>query len=515
MGFVARALDSVIAEVAPRAAARRMAARQGMQGLRTFHAAAHTARTKHWRATNASHALETQAGLPTLRARARDMSQNNPWAGRAVRRLTTGTIGASGIRLALRTDSRRGNAAEDIWKAWAGTTACDADGRTNLSGLQRIVMRTVADAGEVLVRRRVRRMSDGLPVPMQLQVLEVDHLDTFRDQELIGGGAIIQGVEYDSLGRRVAYHLFRHHPGDVLGRFGVTSVRVAASEILHVYRTDRPGQVRGVPWGASCLLRLRDLDLFEDAELRRRQVAALFAGFIHGDPDDAPLVAQGDEGSSEAGLDVESMEPGTLTYLEPGEDITFGQPPAVEGFEEYVKLSLKGVGAGYDVPYILLAGDFSDVNFTSGRLGLLDWLEGLEGWRNDGFIPQFCDPVLRWFLAFGDLAGAVPGGGSGLELEWTPPRIPIVDPSVETKAATAQVRAGFRSWSDVVRSYGRDPRRVLDELAEEQQTFDRLGLVLDSDGRVPATGNRPDTAAKPGADGGESEGEEQEDSEES
>ena len=59
------------------------------------------------------------------------------------------------------------------------------------------------------MRLRERRVEDGLPVPLQLQVLEADHLDGTRTEELKDGGFVLQGVEFDALGRR---------RGDVSGR---------------------------------------------------------------------------------------------------------------------------------------------------------------------------------------------------------------------------------------------------------------------------------------------------------
>jgi capsid protein len=77
-------------------------------------------------------------------------------------------------------DTVKNQKALDAWKAWAGTTACDADGRHDFYGLQKLVMRAIVESGEVLVRRRFRLPEDGLPIPMQLQILEADYIDTSR-----------------------------------------------------------------------------------------------------------------------------------------------------------------------------------------------------------------------------------------------------------------------------------------------------------------------------------------------
>jgi capsid protein len=72
------------------------------------------------------------------------------------------------------------------------------------------------------VRLRECRVQDGLPVPPQLQGLEADHLDSTRTEELKDGGFILQGVEFDALGRRRAYWLYPTHPGDGRG-IGIAS----------------------------------------------------------------------------------------------------------------------------------------------------------------------------------------------------------------------------------------------------------------------------------------------------
>lgn len=61
------------------------------------------------------------------------------------------------------------------------------------------------------MRLRERRTEDRLPVPLQLQVLEADHLDSWKTEELRDGGFILQGIEFDALGRRRAYWLFPTH----------------------------------------------------------------------------------------------------------------------------------------------------------------------------------------------------------------------------------------------------------------------------------------------------------------
>ena len=105
------------------------------------------------------------------------------------------------------------------------------------------------------------------------------------DLELSSGNLLRAGIEFDRLGRRVAYHLYRSHPEDgalapMSGTGGMDTVRVPAAEVIHLFRPLRPGQIRGEPWLARALAKLNELDQYDDAELVRKKTAAMFAGFI-------------------------------------------------------------------------------------------------------------------------------------------------------------------------------------------------------------------------------------------
>ncbi|MFP3016798.1 MAG: phage portal protein [Wolbachia sp.] len=118
---------------------------------------------------------------------------------------------------------------------------------------------------------------------------------------------IRNGIEFNRLGQREAYYLFREHPGE--GSFG-ESVRVPANDVLHIYRPLRPGQIRGVPWLSTVLLKLYELDQYDDAELVRKKTAAMFAGFITRLDPEANIMGEGE--SNEQGVALSGLEPGTI-----------------------------------------------------------------------------------------------------------------------------------------------------------------------------------------------------------
>jgi lambda family phage portal protein len=115
---------------------------------------------------------------------------------------------------------------------------------------------------------------------MQLQMLSSEHLPLAKCETLPNGNEIVFGIELDRIGRRVAYHFYQTHPGDVRQRGAGETVRVPADQVLHVFHPIAEGQIRGVPWVAPAMVRLWLLDQYDDAELDRKKVAAMFAGFV-------------------------------------------------------------------------------------------------------------------------------------------------------------------------------------------------------------------------------------------
>ncbi|MFO7595161.1 MAG: phage portal protein, partial [Desulfocurvibacter africanus] len=378
---------------------------------------------------------------------------------------------------------------QQLWEDW--TDEADSDGVSDFYGLQALTVRAMAESGECLIRFRPRRMEDGLAVPLQLQVLEADHLDDQKNEDLQGGGIIRMGVEFDREGRRVAYYLFPTHPGE--NSSGASeAVRVPASEILHVYRPLRPGQVRGRPWLTSIILKLRELDQYEDAELVRKKTAALFAGFITRTKSDDGGPIPGFE-TDESGKPTVALEPGILSELEPGEDITFSQP-ADSGptYEAWIKQQLREVARGIGVTYEQLTGDLRDVNYSSIRAGLVEFRRRCEALQWHTVVFQMCRPVARRWLELAVASGAINLPGfvetprQYLRIKWRPQGFQWVDPLKEVTAQQVAVRCGFKSRAAVIGETGYDPEQVDREIAEDAARADGLGLVFDSDPRKTA-----------------------------
>ena len=143
-------------------------------------------------------------------------------------------------------------------------------------------------------------------VPFQLQLLEAEQLPLSHHDVLSNGNRIRHGIEFNQIGKRVAYHFLREHPGEGLVDLrGRETVRVPAESVLHLYEPLRPGQLRGQTRLAAAMVKTILLDMYDDAELDRKKVAAMFAGFIRRPADMDGTIGEekpDDDGRALAGL---------------------------------------------------------------------------------------------------------------------------------------------------------------------------------------------------------------------
>jgi lambda family phage portal protein len=471
--------DDLVGVFSPQAKLRRVQARHVLSIVEThkrkYEGAGKTRRTAGWFTQSTSANAEIGSAIDTLRNRSRDLVRNNPYAARGVDLISTAVVGR-GITPAFKLKNKRSQFFEDLWWKWAESTACDFDGRHTYYGIQRMVMRAITESGECLVIRRFDSKSK--PLPLKLQVLEGDYLASAVVPQMPAGHRFIHGVEFDAKGHRVAYHLYKDHPGNI-GALGASLVpqwevvRVPADQVLHLYRVDRPGQVRGVPWLSPTIIKIKDFDEYEDAQLVRQKIAACWAAFIHDIETGSDPVAGDDDARNK-------FEPGMIETLPPGKAVTLASPPGVQNYDEYTRVILRSIATGLGITYETLTSDYSNVNFSSGRMGWIEMWRNIEAWRTHILDTQLNQPVLEWFKLGCSLAGI---SADDLIAAWIAPKREMIDPGKEITANIKGIRAGLLTLSDAVRQTGKDPVEHLEEIAADNQEIDRLGLILDSDPR--------------------------------
>ncbi|WP_322999970.1 phage portal protein [Castellaniella sp.] len=413
--------------------------------------------------------------LALLRARARDAYRNNAIARAAIDRMTSDFIGTgvSPKPMAKSEDVRM--RLIDSWEAWS--LECDADGQTDFYGLQTLALHAMFESGEVLA---LLEPDDATGIPLKIRLIESDHLP-FKNETLSNGHRIIDGIELDKRGRRVAYWLHPNHPGD-LNLTNNDPVRVEAHRVLHLFEATRPGQLRGVPVLAPVLVRLKDLDEFDDAQLIRQKIANLFVGFITRPapdplsqplgPDNQPLPA---EPSEQPALE---FEPGLLQELNDGEDVTFSEPPgAPSGYREFTRAQLHIVSAALGLPYPFLTGDYSDINDRVVRVAINEYKRRAMALIRNVLVPKFCEPIRRAWVDAAVLAGELPTNQRDLKLtRWTPHGWAYIQPVQDIQADVLAINNKLKSRSEALLERGYDAELIDREIAADLAREQALGL---------------------------------------
>lgn len=461
-------LDRVIEYVAPQRGAKRSQARARIKALEqamAFYDGADLGRRgSSIRRSAASAETVSARTLPALRAGSRDLVRNNPHAKRGVEAIVSNVIG-TGIVPRFKRGKETAKELQELAKDVLESPKIDYFGQLNYAGLQGLITNTVVESGECLVVRRFKSVG----FPLRFQVLEPDYLDSTRDTiPRSDGSRISQGIEYDGDGRRVAYWIYPEHPGT--GRSAsVTrfqSQRVLAENVAHIYRIDRPGQIRGIPWLAPVMLGLADYADYEQAQLFRQKVAACFAVFYS------------DElGGDELKVDApEKVEPGMMMRLNPGSEVSFASPPQVTDYKDFAKTSLRSFAAGFGISYEALTGDLEDVNFSSGKMGWIEFQRNIDRWRWLTFIPQGFGVMMQWFLDAAELTGV---DTTDVRVRHNPPSRQMISPDREVPAKVKQLESGQKTLTRMVaEDLGRDFEEHLDELQEERTMLAERGIEL-------------------------------------
>lgn len=475
-----------------------------------YDAAGNGKRSSAWNPGSDAISALLMASGDTLRRKVRQLVRNNAWASNALDSYVANAIGTGIVPTSTHSDPAIKTAIEQAWLRW--TDESDADGLCDFYGQQQLAARMMLEGGEAFARLRPRRLQDGLSVPLQVQLLESEQLPITKIDGGLNNNKVRAGIEFDLIGRRVAYHFYREHPfagiaalnpGDTSQTTRVPSVIAdPAKGAIHLFQPLRAAQLRGQPRFTPVLAKLYELDQFDDATLSKQKNLAFFMLAVKRLAAEGTGImneAAGDGTTAEGDADV-VMEPNTLQYLQDGEEIQEigGKGPGSE-YETFMSVQLHAIAAGIGLTYEQLTGDLKGVTYSSIRQGVLEFRRKCEQWQHNVMVFQFCRPIWRAWMDAAVLSGALvlPGYEQDptpyLAVEWTPPAWPWVDPKTETDAAIAEVRAGFTARTDVCKQKGTDRQTVDKKQAEDNASADAAKVKYDSDGRNAAKG-----AAAPG-----------------
>ncbi len=462
---------------------------------RGFDAAKLSRLTSTWTTSSQSIDWDLRTALPILRARSRDLANNNANGKKFMQMVRTHIVGPVGFSLQVRVMDVAANGDETVdrvaskaivkafWK-WAKRGNCDVTGLHSLKDIENLYISSVARDGEALVRKVYGNQAG--PFGFQLQILDPERLDHNLNEDLRGGNRIKMGVELNPAGKPVAYYLYTAHPGDnpFFTFSGKTYERIPAEDLYHRFVAERAEQNRGVPWMAAAMNDLENLGGYEESAVVAARVGAAKMGFF--ETPDGGGEALADEISAEGQLST-GAEPGVFDTMPAGYKFQPFNPDYPHAmFADFVKTCLRKVASGFGVAYNTLSNDLEGVNFSSIRTGVLEERDNWMG-AQDWMIESFLDNVFSEWLKFALLNKQILlPNGSALPVAgydkfnvgiWRGRRWAWVDPTKDADANVTLIESGLKTRRSVIEDQGGDFEDTVAQLAEEQEMLESFGII--------------------------------------
>lgn len=444
-----------------------------------------------WLVSSISSDGEIRGTLKLLRARARDLVNNNPWCAGFIDECKNNIVGEVGIMLQARIrtmartadDTPRLAAAtnreiERAWKEWSHKEHCSANRKYSLVDVEDLLVETLVKDGEFLIRMLPGFHND---FGFTLQFIDVDLLDeNYNRAAGPNQNEIRMGVELDRWGGVVGYWPWSRYASDTSSGIRRERIFVPAAEMIHGFIPLRPNQVRGVTWFAPILVKTKHLDGYEESELVAARAGASKMGFILNKQPEA--IAQFEPPKTGDEAKTEDMEPGIIKELLPGQEYVEHDPkhPST-AFEMFTGAILRAMARGLKVSYLTLTGDLRAANYSSMRAGLLperDRWRKLHGW----LAEHFCRPVYRSWVRMALLSGSVRVdsrlASEYYEVEWKGRGWKWVDPVNDLAAAEKEVALGINSRQRLAAERGVDYEEIIGEREHEEAHAREHGVAI-------------------------------------
>lgn len=456
---------------------------------RAYEASATGRKLGGWDAPELGPNKAATAEVEFIRRRMHSLIRNNPWLSRGLKADIANEIGTGIIPRSKAPNKAFRLAMRELWNDYI--PHADASGILSAYGIQWQAARARKESGEVFVRIRQRKLSDGLPIPVQFQVLEAAFCPVNLNKTASNGNDITSGIEIDSAGKRVAYWMYKKHPHEGMMDFSGL-VRVPAEQIIHHYVPLRPGQMRGDPNAVQAMVRAHVFDKYDDAELTRKETRSQFTGVIHR-PDYGEIDYQYDPisglpiATDGEGIPMLDLETGTFPSLLPGENIElFNGDETGAGYEDFQRRQLLAVAAGQDVPYELTTGDYRGINDRVWRAIMNQYRKEVEQTQDLITIQQVCRVMWDSVVDAAVLSGAISAPNfetkrhEYLRADHTAPAWPSIHPLQDANARKVDREGGLESRQQQITKNNRDPIKVDEERAEDMNREKDLKLTTEA-----------------------------------
>jgi len=519
------AIDKVIGWFDPVRAQRRLKARVSLALVGGYAGASRSKRSlSQWITGNSDPDSVILPDLAVLRERSRDLVRNAPLATGAINTVVTNAVG-QGLKLQARIDretlrlddepaEKWESKTEREWQIWSESQECDIGRTMNFAAIQELAFRQTLENGDVFtIMPRLKR--GDFPYLLKLQVIEADRVCNQANKpnsETLSGG-----VEKDSYGAPVNYHILKQHPGNMYAQklmewnivpaFGA---KTGTRNVIHLFRPLRPGQSRGVPYLAPVIESLKQLDRYTEAELMAAVISGMFTVFVEterGTADFGQFMPTSETGAQASDEDYK-LGNGAIIGLAPGEKVNTANPGRPnQAFDPFVKAILQQIGTALEIPYEVLIQHFSS-SYSASRAALL------EAWRffrnRRAWLAQnFCQLVYENWLAEAIALGRIqaPGFFSNYNIRkaysgtiWIGDAPGQLDPSKEVSAAQQRIDLGVSTLDEeTVLLTGGDFERNYPRILKERRLMQAAGMwtPVTSGAAKPGNASQPDPLNTP------------------
>lgn len=453
--------------------------------------------------------------LTALRARARDMAKNSPHFRKFLQMAKSNIVGHKGIQLQCdavfgtsdRPYTALNSRIEEAFWQWGKRETCTESGKMSWVQAQQLCVEMLIRDGEVLIEHVEADNEFGYSI----RFWNVDWLDETHNELLPSGNRVMMGVEIDSKDRPVAYWLteppaenhYNYSYGvkrPISQQAGVQAYRrrVSASQMSHIFLiTEDETQVRGVSWFHAALLQGKDLHEYSGGVVQSARVAAHTFGFLKQTAAEE-ISFNGDENGCELPPMTIDKAPLSINLLDPGFEFQqFDPKQPTQNHAEFLNSMLHVLAAGLGVTGFSLAGDMSQVNFSSARVGLG---EEREVWRalQEFISDTLCRDVFRRWLMSAWLNGRVEMEARYftqlMEPTWRPRGWSYIEPQKDITAALDAIAGNLLTYREHFAERGIDLEEWLQAKQKEKELFATYGVEYEPQKEVAP---KPAPAPKP------------------
>lgn len=434
---------------------------------------------RNWNAVNESAEISNSCCRDIIRARSRDLERNSDIMNAAVSPWVRNIVGKGYVLEAKTPDRELNSAIEELWRKWCRKDNCDITGSQSFWEMVRMAVRRKRIDGGIIF---IKCETDTGIIPFQLQVREVDELDSIRQNPKYSGNKVVGGIEYNDHARAIGYWIKSY---DLDGNQTTDSVFIPRERVIFYFSKTRPSQLREMPEMAAAVGRIKDMNGYVDAVTVKERMAACFGALVKRNAPGnffAKNPLGGDE--SEADYGGVKFRPGMIVQVMPGDDIEMINPPGTaEGTNEYIKTMSRLIFAGQGVSYEAGTRDLSQTNYSSARQAIIEDEETFLP-EIDKLQDEILDEVYAAFLKSAVLSGAVEcadfweNEDAYLKHQWNRKPKKWIDPLKETNANVAALNSGIKTLAEIWRENGRDYEDVINEMQKVREYAENAGVEL-------------------------------------